>query len=405
MQFWLLLAIPIYFTPKLLLDELQVDGGVRKIVPITAAIDAGAATVYAIICNAPIQPQAASMDLLKILEHSLDAVEEENIRVEASPHDRWKVPVSIIRPDFNVHGTREIDPGLIKISMDYGYMRAFDVVNRKLELRARLYILRNSQKITRLRIDILKNEITVAKWLNTKFDFWLPGAGSDVRRTPAEDEAVARNIEYILGGISECFKAIQTLRVMKCDLRALIDSRIRVCSKDSSCLPDDFDNWWKGWERQGKDVITFDIWHNVTTADFSGLEDFELLKNPDSGFSYYYEGKSLTLEAEERCLHEMLPDDSEFLPRWGSSHNGSLIQSDWANKEIVGIPLEMDSDGLIRGIHGNFETLVSTGKKVKHYWRNNAHPIPNWYHGYDIPIPSSSFPIDSSDSFSHHLWV
>lgn len=41
--------------------------------------------------------------------------------------------------------------------------------------------------------------------------------------------------------------------------------------------------------------------------------------------------------------------------------------------------------------HGNFELLVPMRNKVKHYWRNNATDF-SWNQGYDLPLPTSSFP-------------
>jgi len=170
-------SIPGVFEPVKLNDRIYVDGGMRSITPIQAAIEAGADVVYAAISSNPEagdKPSFAQAGLIDNVIRGLvgimtDAVMEN----ELSPPQGWSKPVKIIQPtsripyfsdpalqgwleawgwqapgppqasrawtrmvppppslpQSQVHDAFTIDPGRIRISMDYGYMRAYDVVS------------------------------------------------------------------------------------------------------------------------------------------------------------------------------------------------------------------------------------------------------------------------------------
>jgi hypothetical protein len=54
------------------------------------------------------------------------------------PRNGLGVPIlNIIAPNVQVHGSRDIDPGLIRINSAYGYMKAYDNLSQQLEPNAR----------------------------------------------------------------------------------------------------------------------------------------------------------------------------------------------------------------------------------------------------------------------------
>jgi len=59
-------------------------------------------------------------------------------RDQLFPRNGLGVPVlNIIAPNVQVHGSRDIDPGLIRINSAYGYMKAYDDLSQQLEPNAR----------------------------------------------------------------------------------------------------------------------------------------------------------------------------------------------------------------------------------------------------------------------------
>ena len=47
-------------------------------------------------------------------------------RRQLEPFRGWGVPVKVIAPRFELYNLLVVDPRLIRIKMDYGYMRAYD---------------------------------------------------------------------------------------------------------------------------------------------------------------------------------------------------------------------------------------------------------------------------------------
>ncbi|HEY6746507.1 MAG TPA: patatin-like phospholipase family protein [Mycobacteriales bacterium] len=130
-------SIPGIFRPVELGGETYVDGGVREVLPLQAAVDLGADTVYAIdasrpdLLPAPVSYASAgvldlvSRALVDIAIHEI-AVGDHAVRLRpGQPAPR----VFDIHPDVDLHGITTVDPGLIRIAMDYGYQRAADVLD------------------------------------------------------------------------------------------------------------------------------------------------------------------------------------------------------------------------------------------------------------------------------------
>jgi len=149
-------AMPGIFQAYRLGDETYVDGGVREIVPVRAAVQMGATEVVAIACstqNLPRAGYAGAQNFIDTLLSSLTNITLKEI-VEDDVADRGAdgVPVTLIIPNFDVHDTAVVDMGLIHISMDYGYMRAADVMSLLSES-ARRDAIALSDAIARLRAD------------------------------------------------------------------------------------------------------------------------------------------------------------------------------------------------------------------------------------------------------------
>ena len=130
-------AIPGIFPPHSLGDEWYVDGGVRELLPIQVAVNLGANTVYAISAftfNVSAHYSFSRARIAEIVARSvedlmLNEVGLDDTRVQPPPAGA-SPQVFLIAPDVEIHDVTTIDPGLIQINRDYGYMRAADVLDR-----------------------------------------------------------------------------------------------------------------------------------------------------------------------------------------------------------------------------------------------------------------------------------
>ncbi|MFZ5615657.1 MAG: choice-of-anchor D domain-containing protein [Pseudomonadota bacterium] len=137
-------------------------GAVATDVPVRLALQMGAGEVYAIDASSRREPPpAVPQGLADVLAQAL---RRPGSQMEDGAHGtaNWQdAAVHVIAPSFDVHGTMQIDPGLIAINMDYGFMRAGDVLSRVAGFdRARAIAL--SDAITRLRRDTWELELDFA---------------------------------------------------------------------------------------------------------------------------------------------------------------------------------------------------------------------------------------------------
>jgi predicted acylesterase/phospholipase RssA len=148
-------VMPGIFPPVRLGGEHYVDGGVREILPLKAAADLGADTIYGIAGSKSgigYKPVFDKSSLIEIVARSVTEIAINEVALnETHPDIGWGGrTVRIIQPTFDLHDVTTIDPGLIRISMGYGYMRAADIVESADDL-ARQAAFPSSDTITRLR--------------------------------------------------------------------------------------------------------------------------------------------------------------------------------------------------------------------------------------------------------------
>ncbi|RLP11992.1 patatin-like phospholipase family protein [Propionibacterium australiense] len=123
-------SIPGIFKPVEMNGEWYVDGGVRENVPVEAAVKNLGVTRPFVIVSAPAgaapSPRAGEGDILSIL------FRVESIRADESERDEVAYAraagATVIEPEILVHDAMTIDPGLLAINRDYGWIRAAEAV-------------------------------------------------------------------------------------------------------------------------------------------------------------------------------------------------------------------------------------------------------------------------------------
>jgi predicted acylesterase/phospholipase RssA len=126
-------SIPVAFPPVRLGDEHYVDGGAREILPIEVLVHhLDVERVLAISASSVgVEPAASYADrnLIDILRRvSAEIGPDETLRKELNPPGGWAETVRVIVPEIDVHDSMTIDPALIGISIDHGWLRAADVL-------------------------------------------------------------------------------------------------------------------------------------------------------------------------------------------------------------------------------------------------------------------------------------
>ncbi len=163
-------SFPGIFKPRLLNNKNYVDGSTREIVAFNAAVDYGAELVF-VIPSFPIDAAQGSTfplkqtpisnwrdgNLLHVMWRSLNVVLNEMQINDLIPLRGDPDNVNIT-PETSVHEITDFDLGLIKINMDYGYMRAFDeIVGREYPSTRNRYN-ELTRQIIELRVKIYQEE-------------------------------------------------------------------------------------------------------------------------------------------------------------------------------------------------------------------------------------------------------
>ncbi len=126
-------SVPMVFPPHPMADDDYVDGGVIEIVPVRAASALGARRILAVVAMPLTLPRderdyadapagyigLRSMGMIGVAERQLS-----NIDV----HLPEGTTLTTIDPVVDVVGLFEIEPGLLRINKDYGWLRAADLL-------------------------------------------------------------------------------------------------------------------------------------------------------------------------------------------------------------------------------------------------------------------------------------
>ena len=205
-------SVPGVFKPVEMNGEWYVDGGIRENVPVEAAIkNLGVTRPYVIISSPPgaaPNPGAGRGGVLSIL------FRVESIRADESERDEVAYAraagATVIEPEILVHDAMTIDPGLLSINRDYGWIRAAEAVGE-----APCEVQGAHREMIRTRLRAWRLEKTLLE---------------------TDPHALAAGLDATRGLPDELIGTKRALRAM-------------VERDDGGCLPAGHDDWWSRFER------------------------------------------------------------------------------------------------------------------------------------------------------------
>ncbi|MBD8061858.1 patatin-like phospholipase family protein [Oceanitalea stevensii] len=212
-------AIPMVFPPVRLGEENYVDGGVRESLPAEVAIThLGVDTCYAVVAGPSGLRREESYDdkdMLGILMRTTTAIMTDEVQRDEVVQARAAGAV-VIEPEFDVHDTLTIEPGLVALAIDYGYLRAAEAV---------LGASDEEQAVTR-ELVLLRRRI------------WH-----------AEEEAFGEDVAE-----SARLERVAEIAGLKYTLRDLLR---RVPAER---LPEGAEEWWRTWEHHRTEITVAPGW-------------------------------------------------------------------------------------------------------------------------------------------------
>lgn len=126
-------SVPMIFPPRPLADDVYVDGGVANNVPVDAAVRLGARRIFAVLAVPLRLPRdatdwsSASGPAVYLRAAGLIAFAERQ-RANLAPQLPPGTELTVIDPLVDVVGAFEVAHGLMLIDIDYGWLRAADLL-------------------------------------------------------------------------------------------------------------------------------------------------------------------------------------------------------------------------------------------------------------------------------------
>jgi NTE family protein len=252
-------SLPVICRPTTMQDgRTYVDGGIRTLAPIQAAIDAGASNVYAVAAGSTKFDTSTlstiiggtPLPLLGIALRVGEAILPDEVgRRDLFPDNPWPVPVVIIQPDptlDDIHDGLTIEPGLIRIRMAYGFMRAYDTLRAVERFSANYYLAatrQNSVAGKTMDIVLLRKQI---------WDLEFPANGRQFVLSESSLPPAPYTVKNLPAPVQSAHDQVKTL---KGQLKTLLDARVAYYTdaanniNGSVSLPSDYLQWSTEWEK------------------------------------------------------------------------------------------------------------------------------------------------------------
>ena len=135
-------SVPLVFPPRPMADDVYVDGGLLQNIPVEAAVQLGARRIMAVLAVPLEQPpdrrdfsKANAADIFLRTMGAIAFADRQQANL-AHPLPGGTV-LTVIDPTIDVVGPFEVAPGLMLLDMDYGWLRAADVLTEAEEVARR----------------------------------------------------------------------------------------------------------------------------------------------------------------------------------------------------------------------------------------------------------------------------
>jgi len=208
-------SVPMVFPPRPLADDDYVDGGVIDIVPVGAAAALGATRIFAAVA-VPLtlarddrDYAAAPAGYIGLRSMGMIGVADRQLSNLAVPLPEGTT-LTTIDPVVDVVGLFEVEPGLLRINRDYGWLRAADVL---------------AEGDAALLADVAEGTHAIAE---ARREAWSLEESLWPRHAREDDGA----------------GTLALLREQKQRVRALVDRRKQL----GFPVPDGCEAWWTGYE-------------------------------------------------------------------------------------------------------------------------------------------------------------
>ncbi|GIH08489.1 hypothetical protein Rhe02_65560 [Rhizocola hellebori] len=248
-------AIPAFFDPIVFGAERYVDGGLRELVPMEIAVQSGVTDIVGICCS-PLELPAvddmssaglAAVGLRALTEIALNEVTDSDIVAARAKG----ITCTVIAPTFNVHSSFTMNPTLVEISSEYGWMRACDEMQPASDA-DRADFRRFSDLITTFRM----------------------------RGYPLDRYIEENTSFYQAGGIRDSVATMRTYRWLIRELLAMRANRGLPQHPQAR-------RWWTGWSRQLRSLPPFgrsSVWSRLAVSSSNGVEILvaEAVSDPDT---------------------------------------------------------------------------------------------------------------------------
>ena len=239
-------AMPVFFDPVVIGAERYIDGGVCEIIPMEIAVRNGVTDIVGICCSPLELPSVdemssaglAAVGLRSLTEIALNEVTYSDIEAVRARG----MTCTVIAPTFSVHAATVVNPSLIEISSDYGWMRGCDEMQPAAGGAAdRADFRRLSDLITTFRM-----------------------------RSYALECYINENASFLTAG--EAREPAATVRTCRWIIRELLAKRAAMGLPLHPQSP----RWWTGWARDFRPVGPFgttSVWSRLSAFSSNGTEN------------------------------------------------------------------------------------------------------------------------------------
>jgi NTE family protein len=126
-------SVPMLFPPHAMADDDYVDGGVIEIIPVRAAVELGATRIIAVVAVPLVLPRDerdyadAPAGYIGLRAMAMIGIADRQLANLRTPLPEGTT-LTTVDPVVDVVGLFEVQPGLLRINKDYGWLRAADVM-------------------------------------------------------------------------------------------------------------------------------------------------------------------------------------------------------------------------------------------------------------------------------------